>query len=92
MASYNVAIRPAAGKDIERIDQRTLRQRIIDRITKLANNPRPPGCEKLSGTTNTYRIRQGDYRIIYDIEDTRVLVVVVKVAHRKDVYRRRGRA
>jgi mRNA interferase RelE/StbE len=62
------------------------RRRIVERISKLAENPRPPGCEKLSGR-DKYRVRQGRYRIVYSIEDQDLIVYVIKVGHRKDVYR-----
>jgi mRNA interferase RelE/StbE len=92
VASYNVLLKPTAKKQIEAIDHRADRQRIVQCILRLADNPRPHGFEKLAGTKNTYRVRQGYYRIVYDVEDARVVVLVLKVAHRKDVYRRRGRA
>jgi len=72
-------------KDIEAIPSKKDRQRLVERILKLADNPRPAGCEKLSGQ-NKYRVRQGRYRILYAIEDENLLVYVVKVGHRKDVY------
>ena len=62
------------------------RRRIVERIRKLEENPRPSGCEKLSGQ-DKYRVRQGRYRIVYSIEDQDLVVNVVKVGHRKDVYR-----
>ena len=73
-------------KEIEAIPQKKERQRIISRIGQLANDPRPPGSKKLSGH-NKYRIRRGTYRIVYSIEDNELVIVVVKVGHRKDVYR-----
>jgi len=73
-------------KEIEAIPQKRERQRLIQRIGKLAIDPRPPGSRKLSGH-DKYRIRQGAYRIVYSIQDDELLVVVVKVGHRKDVYR-----
>ena len=85
MAKYNLLIKPSAAKEIDSIPSKKDRQRIVDRILKLADNPRPPGCEKLSGQ-DKYRVRQGRYRIIYAIEDDDLLVYVVKVGHRKDVY------
>ncbi len=57
------------------------------RIVGLSENPSPPGCEKLAGRENRYRVRQGRYRIVYSIEDRVLMVYVVKVGHRKDVYR-----
>ena len=86
MAKYRILIKPSAIKDIEAIPLKKDRRRIVDRISKLAENPRPPGCEKLSGQ-DKYRLRQGRYRIVYSIEDQNLVVNVVKVAHRKDVYR-----
>ena len=62
------------------------RQRIVRRIEALADDPRPHGCEKLSGY-DRYRLRQGRYRIVYEVRDDVVLVVVVKIGHRRDVYR-----
>jgi len=86
VAKYRILIKPSAVKEIEAISPKKDRQRIVGRITKLADNPRPPGCEKLSGQEK-YRIRQGRYRIVYSIEDQDLIVHVVKVGHRKDVYR-----
>lgn len=56
-------------------------------ITALEQDPRPSGCKKLRGATNTYRIRSGDYRVVYTIEDAELLVLVVRVGHRREVYR-----
>lgn len=85
MASYSLLIKPSAGKDIEAIPKRD-RRRIVAKITSLSIEPRPPGCEKLSGH-DQYRLRQGNYRILYEIQDLDLIVVVVKVGHRRDVYR-----
>lgn len=86
MEKYKVSIKRSAVKEIEAIPQKKERQRIIRRIGQLAEDPRPPGAKKLSGN-NKYRVRQGSYRIVYSIEDNELIVVVVKVGHRKDVYR-----
>jgi mRNA interferase RelE/StbE len=83
---YRVSIKRSAVKEIEAIPQKKERQRIIQRIGQLAKDPRPTGSKKLSGH-DRYRIRQGSYRIVYSIEDNELVVVVVKVGHRKDVYR-----
>jgi mRNA interferase RelE/StbE len=83
---YKVTIKRSAVKEIEAIPQKKERQRIIRRIGQLAEDPRPPGSKKLSGY-DKYRVRQGSYRIVYGIEDNELIVVVVKVGHRKDVYR-----
>ena len=86
MEKYRVSIKRSAVKEIEAIPQKKERQRIIRRIGQLASDPRPPGSRKLSGH-DKYRIRQGAYRIVYSIEDKELIVVAVKVGHRKDVYR-----
>jgi mRNA interferase RelE/StbE len=86
VAKYRILIKPSAVKDIEAIPLKKDRRRIVERIRKLEENPRPPGCEKLSGQ-DKYRVRQGRYRIVYSIEDQDLVVYVVKVGHRKDVYR-----
>jgi len=85
VARYKLLIKVSAAKEIEGIPKRD-RQRVINRITKLADDPRCAGCEKLSGQER-YRVRQGRYRILYTINDEEVIVVVVKVAHRREVYR-----
>ena len=86
MEKYKVSIKRSAVKEIEAIPQKKERQRIIRRIGQLAEDPRPPGSKKLSGN-DKYRVRKGCYRIVYGIEDNELIVVVVKVGHRKDVYR-----
>ena len=86
MAKYRILIKPSAVKEIEVIPLKKDRRRIVERIRKLEENPRPRGCEKLSGQ-DKYRVRQGRYRIVYSIENQDLVVYVVKVGHRKDVYR-----
>ena len=86
MARFRLLIKPSAVKDIEAIPLKRDRQRVVERISKLAEDPRPSGSEKISGQ-DKYRVRQGRYRILYAIEDQDLLVQVVKVGHRKDVYR-----
>ena len=86
MPRYSILIKHSAVKEIETIDSKLDRRRIVARIGKLTDDPRPEGCEKLSGQEK-YRIRQGRYRIVYSIEDQELVVFVVKVGHRKDVYR-----
>ena len=86
MARYRLLIKPSAVKDIEVIPLKRDRQRVVERISKLAEDPRPFGSEKISGQ-DKYRVRQGRYRILYVIEDQYLIVQVVKVGHRKDVYR-----
>ena len=86
MASYRVLIKPSAAREIEAVDQKKVRQRIVKTILALAVEPRPVGCEKLAGENERYRVRVGRYRIVYSIADE-LVVLVVRVAHRKDVYR-----
>jgi mRNA interferase RelE/StbE len=86
VARYRLLIKPAAVKEIEVIPLKRDRQRVVERISKLAEDPRPSGSEKISGQ-DKYRVRQGRYRILYAIEARDLLVQVVKVGHRKDVYR-----
>ena len=85
MASYRLAFKASVAKDLRKIPRQDV-VRILERIDRLADEPRPAGCEKLSGLER-YRVRQGVYRIVYEIEDDRLVVMVVKVAHRREVYR-----
>lgn len=86
MASYELRIKTSAAKELEAIGQKRDRKRIVDRIRLMADDPRPRGCEKLSGS-DRYRLRQGDYRIRYSVDDEAFFVTVVKIGHRRDVYR-----
>jgi len=86
MEKYEIVLRRSVLKDLNDIPRKDVR-RIMHTIGSLAVNPRPAGCAKLSGQEK-YRIRQGVYRILYSIEDVRLVVCVVKVGHRRDVYRR----
>lgn len=85
MAGYNIFFKESVRKDLDAIPRGDL-LRIMVRIGNLADDPRPAGCEKLSGQ-DKYRIRQGNYRIVYSIQDTELTVWVVKVGHRREVYR-----
>lgn len=87
MALYSVSIKPSAGKELEAIGAKTDRQRIVARIQGLASDPRPRGSEKLAGFSDRYRVRQGDYRVIYLIDDEAGQVTIYKIGHRKEVYR-----
>ena len=86
MARYKLLIKPSAAKEIESAPKKD-RLRIIKRIPELSSDPRPPGCEKLSGHDDKYRVRQGTYRIVYTISDAGLVICIVKVGHRKEVYR-----
>jgi len=85
VASYSVLIKPSAVKELETLPRKD-RQRIAKKMRNLAADPRPAGCEKLSGQEQ-YRLRQGRYRIAYSISDKQRNVVVVKIAHRREAYR-----
>jgi mRNA interferase RelE/StbE len=85
MARYRLLFKESVSKDLRRIPTQDVR-RILQCIDGLADNPRPPGTRRLSGEEK-YRIRMGMYRILYTIDDQTVVVVVVKMGNRKDVYR-----
>lgn len=87
MGEYRVLIKTSAAKEIEAVDAKLERHRIIARIRTLAKDPRGQGSEKLAGYADRYRARQGRFRIIYLIDDQRSEVTMFKVGHRKDVYR-----
>ncbi len=85
MAAYKVFFRESVEKDFTAVPKKDL-LKILRRIEALSKNPRPSGCEKLTGQER-YRVRQGRYRIVYSIQDEALTVWIVKVGHRKDVYR-----
>ena len=87
MAKYKVLIKPSAAKEIEAVGQKGDRQQIVTRIRSLAHDPRPFGSEKLSGREDLYRLRVGRYRVLYSVGDAELAVLIVRVGHRKDVYR-----
>lgn len=84
---FRIEYLPAATKSIEKFP-REIQKRVLDRLEDLTEQPRPPGSIKLSGQ-DVYRIRVGDYRIIYAIHDQQLIILVVDVGHRRDVYRRK---
>jgi mRNA interferase RelE/StbE len=84
MASYKIVVKKTVAKDLKNIPKKDV-QRILTAIQQLADNPRPPQSKKLSGQER-FRIRQGNYRILYTIEDDHLVVCVVKVGNRRDVY------
>jgi mRNA interferase RelE/StbE len=83
---YSVEIARRAVKALSTLPRRD-QQRIRAAIDLLAEEPRPPGCTKLTGEPHTYRVRTGDYRILYDVFDDRLVVQVIWIGHRRDVYR-----
>ena len=85
MAGYELVFKRSVAKDLRVLPKQDL-QRVLKRIRGLADDPRPAGCEKLSGQER-YRVRQGRYRVVYEIHDDRLVVLIVKVAHRAATYR-----
>jgi len=87
LAAYSIRIRTSACRELEGVGSRRDRGRIVSRISALANDPRPLGCEKLAGAANAWRVRQGDYRILFTVDDEARVVDVFKIGHRREVYR-----
>ena len=87
MASYSLLIKPSAGKELQAVGSKADRLKIIGKIQVLANDPRPRGSEKLAGYSDRYRIRQGNYRVVYLIDDSASTVTIFKIGHRREVYR-----
>ena len=88
MATCRLLIKTSARKELEAAGPaRSDRLRIVQRIQKLASEPRPSGCEKLRGSEDRYRVRQGRYRVVYEVDDAARTVTVVKIGHRREVYR-----
>lgn len=84
--SYEIRYVPSAAKAIRKLEKATAR-RLINAIGELARDPRPPGCIQLKGGNGELRIRVGNYRVVYDVQDDELLVLVVQVGHRREVYR-----
>jgi mRNA interferase RelE/StbE len=83
---YAVALERAAARFLLRLRDAKLKKRLDDAIEALSDDPRPNGCRKLAGTSDRYRIRVGDYRIIYRVDDGKVTVLVLVIGHRREVY------
>ena len=86
MACYRIEFARSARKDFCLIDRQSI-PKLLAAIEALADDPRPSGCRKLAGSERTWRIRVGDYRVVYEIEDELLVVLVMRVRHRRDVYR-----
>ena len=86
MDSYQIEWKKSTAKDLRKIPKNQV-LRIVEAVQKLENDPTPAGSTKLCGSDSSYRIRVGDYRVIYDFAEERIIIEVVKVGHRKDVYR-----
>jgi mRNA interferase RelE/StbE len=85
MARFELRFKPSVAKDLRGIPTTDVR-RLLRRIEALRDQPRPPGCEKLTGH-ELYRIRQGAYRVVYSVDDVKVIIEVIRVGHRREVYR-----
>ncbi len=88
MAKYKIEIKKTAEKELNKLPRNDLKK-IIQKIQNLAENPRPPGCKKLTGEEK-YRIRSGNYRILYMIENNILIIYIIKIGHRRDVYLHRN--
>ena len=88
MTSYKVQWKQSAKKELKKLDKQTIR-RILQAVEKLANDPYSRGCKKLVGSKSIYRIRVGDYRIVYDTQPLVLTVEIIKVGHRREVYRKK---
>lgn len=84
--AYSILLAPPVERQIKSLTD-SVQNRIVKRLKSLRENPRPQGVKKLAGEEDLYRIREGDYRIIYTIQDKKLIVLVVKIGNRKEVYR-----
>jgi mRNA interferase RelE/StbE len=87
VARFRVLIKASAGKELEAVGTRKDRARLVERIRTLGSDPRSVGCEKLSGSVELYRVRVGSCRVVYESDDASAEIHVVKIGHRRDVYR-----
>jgi len=87
MASYRIEWKYSASKEIRKLSKSAI-SRVLEAVAALAPNPYPAGCKKLQGSGHTYRIRTGDYRIVYTVFSDALIVEIVRVRHRKDIYRK----
>ena len=88
MARYRVELTPAALRDLKKLDQQ-IQKRLSSAIDRLAENPRLRGAKALQGDSSILRFRSGTYRILYQIDDRKLLILIIRLGHRKDVYRAR---
>jgi mRNA interferase RelE/StbE len=87
VAEYRLSIKRTASKELQAVSDKETLAKLIEKIKSLAADPRPQGSEKLAGRSGLYRFRQGNYRVVYSVDDCNKLVDIVKVGHRRDVYR-----
>ena len=85
MASYSIEWKGSAKKELRKIDKKEI-PKIIEAVEKLASDPHPANHKKLLGTEHNFRIRVGNYRVVYFLEDDKLLIEIIRVRHRKDVY------
>lgn len=86
MKKYRIEVAKTAERQLRRLEERD-QLRILRALTSLSAEPHPPGCRKMSGHEDLYRIRVGLFRVIYQIDDDRIIITVLKLGHRKDIYR-----
>jgi mRNA interferase RelE/StbE len=86
MVSYRIEIKSSAAKELEKLPRKMI-PRVVAAINGLAENPRPQGVKKLVGFERTYRIRVGDYRVLYDIFEKKLIIEIIRIRHRKNVYK-----
>lgn len=87
MANYKVEITTSAEKSLKKIPKKDI-AKIVEAIQILAISPFPEGCRKLKGEEDVYRVRQGNYRIIYEVVENKLIILVLKIGHRKDIYKK----
>ena len=86
MGFYNISFKKSAEKELRSLDKKLI-SRVLSSIEELSDNPMPPGCRKLVGSERTYRIRIGDYRVVYVLDHDTTTIEIQKIAHRKEVYK-----
>ena len=84
---YAILIKASAAKELDAIDSAPMRRRIVELIQSLASDPRPTACKKLAGRDGAFRVRAGEYRVVYTVNDREIVVEVVKIGHRREIYR-----
>ena len=87
MGDYSIQVKPSARKEMEALPDHVL-ARVLERVESLRHTPRPAGCKKLKGYKDSWRIRIGDWRVVYIIDDNAKLISVTRIAHRREVYER----
>jgi mRNA interferase RelE/StbE len=86
MASYQINWKPSAEKELRKLPKPMIK-RVLVAVSELASDPNPTGSRKLVGSDHSFRVRVGDYRVIYDVQNSELIIEIIRVAHRKDVYR-----